>query len=272
MRILMAIDGSKHSSVTVRMGVQLIRQSGGYATVMTVVRPRASTKRAETALERATELIRQVDPEVETLVCKGNPVDQITSVATKGKFDLVLLGLGPFHRRLKSLFGPFAERILARVPCPVIIVKQEAGTLERILFCDSGAHGPSLLRRFTSQLAGLINRDTQVTVLHVMSQMSAGPGVPGWQLRAEAEELIKARSPEGYLLEQDIQELKRYQIHPKVAVRHGWVVDEILAEAQSGDYGLIVIGAHRTEGWQRLLLDDLAHQIILKADRPVLVL
>jgi nucleotide-binding universal stress UspA family protein len=54
-------------------------------------------------------------------------------------------------------------------------------------------------------------------------------------------------------------------------VRHGLVVDEIQAEARSGDYDLVVIGAHRGEGWRRILLDDLAHQIIVEMDRPVLV-
>ncbi len=50
------------------------------------------------------------------------------------------------------------------------------------------------------------------------------------------------------------------------------VVDEILAEAQGGDYDLVVIGAHRGTGWERLLLDDLAQQIIEQMDRPVLVI
>jgi nucleotide-binding universal stress UspA family protein len=49
------------------------------------------------------------------------------------------------------------------------------------------------------------------------------------------------------------------------------VVDEILAEAAGGDYNLVVIGAHRGAGWERLFLDDLARQIIEQLDRPVLV-
>jgi nucleotide-binding universal stress UspA family protein len=54
-------------------------------------------------------------------------------------------------------------------------------------------------------------------------------------------------------------------------VRHGLVVDEILAEAQSGDYDLVAIGAYRGEFWQRILLDDQAHRILVQLDRPVLV-
>jgi nucleotide-binding universal stress UspA family protein len=60
-------------------------------------------------------------------------------------------------------------------------------------------------------------------------------------------------------------------VNPRPKVRHGLVVEEILAEAHSQDYGLIVIGAHRGEGWHRILLDDLARQIIQKVDRPICV-
>jgi nucleotide-binding universal stress UspA family protein len=104
-----------------------------------------------------------------------------------------------------------------------------------------------------------------------MSQMGAGPGVEGDQLQADAEELIEAQTPEGELLERDIQMLEPLSVQLRPMVRHGLVVDEILAEAQAGDYDLVVIGAHRGEGWRRILLDDLAHQIIIHLDRPVLV-
>jgi nucleotide-binding universal stress UspA family protein len=90
-------------------------------------------------------------------------------------------------------------------------------------------------------------------------------------LRADAEELIETEAPEGVLLKQDVQILEKLGLHPFPRVRHGLVVDEILAEAHDGDYDLVVIGAHRGEGWRRILLDDLTHQIIAKLDRPVLV-
>jgi nucleotide-binding universal stress UspA family protein len=75
---------------------------------------------------------------------------------------------------------------------------------------------------------------------------------------------------EGDLLERDIHSLEKSGLHSVPKVRHGLVVDEILAEARSGDYDLIVIGAQRQK-WQRFLLADLSHQIIEQVDRPVLV-
>jgi nucleotide-binding universal stress UspA family protein len=44
-----------------------------------------------------------------------------------------------------------------------------------------------------------------------------------------------------------------------------------LTEAKDGDYDLVIIGAHRREGWRGILLDDLARKIILQIDRSILV-
>jgi nucleotide-binding universal stress UspA family protein len=104
-----------------------------------------------------------------------------------------------------------------------------------------------------------------------MSQICAGPGVRDKQLLAEAEELMEEHAPEGELLEQDMKRLELPGVHARPKVRHGLVVDEILAEAQAGDYDLVVIGAHQGESWQRILLDDIAHKILMQMDRPVLV-
>ncbi|MGD9049781.1 MAG: universal stress protein, partial [Anaerolineae bacterium] len=111
----------------------------------------------------------------------------------------------------------------------------------------------------------------EMTILHVMSQMSAGPGVRGEQLRADAEELMSEHSPEGQLLERNLDILEGSDLNAQPKVRHGLVVDEILEEAGSGDYDLVVIGAHPDEGWRRILLDDLAHRLLVRLKRPVLV-
>jgi nucleotide-binding universal stress UspA family protein len=104
-----------------------------------------------------------------------------------------------------------------------------------------------------------------------MSQMTAQPGIQGRQLRADAEELIAENSPEGKLLQQDIRSLSRSGIQPRPRVRHGLVVDEILAEARAGDYDLVIIGARHANGPQYILLDDLAQRIVSRLDRAVLV-
>ena len=83
---------------------------------------------------------------------------------------------------------------------------------------------------------------------------------------------MESDTPEGRTLQQDLALFTSKGIQPRMEVRHGLVVDEILNEAQAGDHDLIVIGAHHEEGWQRLLLDDIALQITNRADRPILIM
>jgi len=54
-------------------------------------------------------------------------------------------------------------------------------------------------------------------------------------------------------------------------VRHGLVLDEIVAEAREGQYDLLVTGAHITPGLNARLVDDLSADILLAANCPVLI-
>lgn len=272
MRILMATGGSPHSEAALRFGAQLAGRAGETPTLLTVTQHEADRPLADAILARAAQLLRSIVPNVQTRVRVGHPAEEIIREAEEGDYHLVIVGERQRHDLVtRFLLGSTAGRVVEHAPCPVIVAKGKIGPVRRILLCDSGVEAPSLINRFSVQLADLIEGEEEVTVLHVMSQISAGPGIRGQQLRADAEELIENQAPEGKLLEQDIQLLEQLNLHPCPKVRHGLVVDEILAEARDGDYDLVVIGAHRGEGWRRILLDDLAHQIIVQLDRPVLV-
>ena len=285
MRILMATGGSDQSELALRFGAEIARRARGSAVpaIVTVIRREAERARAEAILARASRLLKTVVPQVDTIIRVGHPAEEIIREAEEGDYDLVLVG--ERQRRdpvTRFLLGSTALRVVEHAPCPVIIAKGKMRAESRgpeglgdervrILLCDSGATTPSLVSRFAAQLADLIQGDEEATILHVMSQISAGPGIRGAQLRADAEELIQVHAPEGELLQQDVRVLEELDLHPVPKVRHGLVVDEILAEAQGGDYDLVVIGAPRGQGWRRILLDDLAHEIITELNRPVLV-
>jgi nucleotide-binding universal stress UspA family protein len=282
MRVLIAIRESSHSEAALRLVAQVARRSARAPTILTVVKRPSERPLADATLARARKLLQPQIPHARAMVRVGHPVEEIVREVQAGGYDLVIVG-ETTHLCLSST----AERVLRRVSCPLVVAKGRVGPIHRILLCDSGAAcpepgrragpsmglngGPSVISRFTASLAELFAGQEEITVLHVMSQMSAGPGIKGAQLRAGAEELIAGHAPEGRLFERDLQALERLGLHPRPKVRHGLVVDEIVQDARSGDYDLVVIGAHRGQGWQRLLLDDLAHKIMVQLDRPVLM-
>ena len=295
MPVLIATNGSSHAEAALRLGAQIARRGREPLTILTVIKHKANRPPApvDAILARACEIVRSQFLDVRTRARVGHPAAEIVREAEEGNYDLVIVGERP-NRNLvaRFLLGSTAVRVVEHAPCPVIVAKGKIGPIQRILLCDSGSDdpsvglpsasfpsttlgtggaGPSVLSRFTEIPIDLLDGSGEIVVLHVMSQMSAGPGVKGKQLRSDTEELIKGQSPEGELLGRDIEALERLGLRAHATVRRGLVVEEILEEVQNGDYDLVVIGAYRGQGWQRILLDDLAHKILVQLDRPVLV-
>ncbi len=277
MKILIATGGSSHSEKALRFGAQILQHADETPTVLTVVRRKQDLPLAEAVLQRARYLLADI-PALETRARVGRPAEQIIAEAKDGRFDLVIVGERHSHTLKARMLGSTSIHVVEHAACPVIVAKGEIGRdpgeirpIQRILLCDSGALVPSLLSRFTAQLADMLQGEEEITVLHVMSQVTAWPGVPDQDLQASAEELIEEQAPEGEWLASDLQVLAHPGVHSQAKVRHGGVVEEILAESEENDYDLVVIGAHREAGWQRILLEDIAREIINRVERPVLV-
>jgi len=271
MRILIAIDAIEQSDEILRFSAQIAFRAVDTPTVLTVIEHKIDhlSSNVDEILNRAHKLLDF--PDLITRVRIGHPAEEIIRETREGNYDLVVVGEKLIPHLPHLLLGSEAIRVAEHSACPAIIVKGNVRPIRRILLCDSGAGRSLVLSRFTTQLAEMLEGEEDITVLHVMSQISAGPGVPGKFLRASVEELIDQLTSEGELLGRDTQVLEQPGIHPTPKVRHGFVVDEILAEARNGDYDLVVIGAYRSEGWQRFLLDDLARKVLIRVDRPVLV-
>lgn len=269
MRILIATGGAAHSDVALRFGDLIHQMTGGTLTILTVIRHDTEQAQAEAILFRAQTLL-STKAQTQTRIRVGKPAEEIVHEAESGAYDLIITGEKAQHGLARRLLAPTAERVIAHMPCPVLIARGQPRPLNRMLVCEGG-RDPSLLHRLLNRLSVLLKHVDELTVLHVMSQMAAAPGVPGWELRADAKELMQKHTPEGSLLENDLARLVQLNVSLEAKVRHGLVVKEILAEAQSGDYDLVVIGAHQGKGWERYLLDDLAHEIICYADRSLLI-
>ena len=272
MRILIATGGATHSDKAVQLGAQIAGDADIAPTLLMVIKHEAEYSRAEAILARAVFHTALDKTDVRIRIRVGNPAKEIISEAGEGHYDLVIVGSRPTHKLLTRLLGTTIEWVVSHATCPVLIAKGNLRPLRRILLCVSGASTPSQQTLFTARLVSQLDELYAITVLHVMSQISAGPTASDeWQLYAGAAQLIQENEPEGKLLQQDIRLLEKSRVRVQPCIRHGSVVDEILAEAQDGSYDLIVIGAHQSRGWHRFLLDDLAHQIVVQADRPVLV-
>jgi len=271
MRVLLATKGSAHSEVAVQMLLELARTLTISATVLTVIKDKGEADTAATLMSETAALLATAVTDVQTRLRVGDAATEIVREALAEDYDLILTGRRAAYSMLRRILGSVTQRLLVNLPCPLLIAKERPRPIRTVLLCDSGEFAPPLLQRLVDSLPELL-QDVHITCLHVMSQISARPGLPDEQLRAAAEDLIKAQAPEGEWLQRDSQILAGLEVTHDLKVRHGLVVDEIVAEARGGDYDVVVIGAHRGMGWAQLMLDNLARQIVAEVDRPVLII
>jgi nucleotide-binding universal stress UspA family protein len=271
--ILVASDGSAHATVALTYSAHFARALAENLVILTIVKKEDEFDRARHTLNSAEFIVQPYGVTYQTKLRRGHPAEEIVREAEENRHALVMVGdkqhSGLFTR---FLLGSTALRVVEHAPCPVVVVKGEIGAIKRVLICDSGAPEAKIIDRATSQLPRLFTGDVYVTVLHVMSHMSAAPGVDGHFLRADADDLIEAHAPEGELFTHNLAVLAKAGVQAVAKVRHGRVVDEVLSEAREGNYDLVILGAHAGTGWRRILLDDIAHQLVIGIDRPVLVI
>ncbi|MER2600462.1 MAG: universal stress protein [Caldilineales bacterium] len=270
MKILLAVGGGPHSEKVLLLGRQLIQCTNETPTVLTVARRKEDLPKSEALLQHVQAVMADL-PCVATQLRFGQPAKEILAEARQGRYDLLIMGERPQHTLRARVFGPTVLEVVEHAACPVLIAKGDIRPIRRILLCESGAMTPSLHTRFTAHLADMLQGEEQIIVLHVMSQFTAWPGLPDDDLQASAEELIEDHTPEGEWLHSDLQMLTSSQVQAQAKVRHGPVIEEILAECAKTPYDLVVIGAHREAGWQRVLLENIARELIKRIPQPVLV-
>ena len=270
MQILIATEGAPHSDRAIHLGARIARESRSNVTLLTVIESGVEREAGDALLERARGLLEIPEENLRVQVRKGQPSAEIIRVAEEGAYDLVIIGERPLSRVVKRFFSQTADRVIREMPCPVLL-SRSAGPLRRMLVCEGG-HDPRLLPVLVGRLGPLLRTADEIEVLHVISQMTAAPGVPGWELRADVEEHMERQTPEGELLKYDLKLLGRLKgVDLEAKIRHGVVVDEILEEARRGQFDLIVVGAHTVTGWQRLLSVDRVQQLLLRSELPLLI-
>lgn len=262
MKFLICVEGSGAAVEAAHLGEQLAQLAEAEVTRFRVV---DSPREAER--HRGTD----------SLVRVGNPAQAILTEAKQGSFDLIVIGANTRNRFTELFMGSTASRLARQSDIPLLIVKR--GTppnhpLAKILVCTGGEAPGTYSASWAGRVAAWTGAN--LTILHVMSQVALTSKSKFDELDDTAEEAIRQGTREGLHLQTAVDMARATgaagEIRPKL--RHGAVLEEILAEVESGGYDLVVIGAHYIPGddpFRGLLLDDLTDQIISQCPRNVLV-
>lgn len=271
MRFLIAAGGARHSQQAVHTGLALAHAIDAEVVVLWVTH--MGTERTAASVWRAAGIDpAEVTVPLRAKIRTGAVAPEILGELATNRYDLLILGERRPHRLLTRILGSVVDRVAGHAPCAVLVARGMAVAYERVLICDSGGATPSVVDVWLDRgLVQLAAAAATVTILHVMSQITAGPGVDDADLIAPADEMIRGGAREGQFLTHDLHALEGYPFQVRPRIRHGFVIDEIVAEADASDADLVVLGAHRAHGLQGRLVANLAKEITARVARSVLI-
>ncbi|HEC34410.1 MAG TPA: universal stress protein [Chloroflexi bacterium] len=267
MKILLCTDGSSHAARALDMGVR-VAQGVASAVDILAVAGRAPEEGILQAAGAAADLEAAGIP-VAIHRSAGRLAEETVRQARAAPYDLIVIGSRGRRGVARLLLGSVALHVAGHTPVSVLVVKGRPRDLKRFLVCSAAGPVSERTVRFAGRLARLLC--ASVTLLHVMSQLPLAEDAVPDDLEASAEELIRRGSPEGAHLGRMLGLLEAERIEAHAVVRHGLVLEEIIAEARQGRYDLLATGAHVTPGLNGFLVEDLSADVLLAARRPVLV-
>jgi nucleotide-binding universal stress UspA family protein len=290
MRVLLSTDGSKESTAAMRAASRLLSGENRKVDVLYVApelrapksgkiarrsfqqRAAAETRRI---LEEAKQILTEEGIDALTLSETGSPANVIMREAED--YDITVIGAKGRNAKSAAGLGPVASRLVEHAAGCVLVGREPPGDKGmRFLVPVDGSAGSEQALDTLSSFFDL--ESAEITLLHVLETLwlpqdlerepledsdleSREAGQLSLELRREAEQLLaEARA-------------RVLEHHPGVStsIREGNPGNEILSEADQGDYDLVVVGATGASDMKHSILGSVSSKVAWSAPCSVLL-
>lgn len=269
MKILVCSIGSTTRTATLAFSAEVAEALAAETTLLGVVDRSTDVEALSTALEQTARELESKGFVSKVRVDVGNAEESVVSELRRTSYDLVALGALGGKRSRKGFLNSVGARVVEQARSSVLVIKGNRAGLKRVLICASGTERGHFPVRVGTQLA--CGAGAKATILHVVDAMPAMyTGLE--QMEETLAELLQSETDLAKELRWASREVTGECPESELKLRRGIAADEILREGQVGDYDLIVLGSsHSAGGLFRVLLGNLAREVVQRAERPVLV-
>jgi len=267
MKILIYVSSHSNSKPAVEFGGLIARATQSEITLVTVIRDNQNIDSGHQILGKAKKWIPDLD--LQTSFRVGSDAAGILEEISTGNYDVVVIKSRQAVMLKHFLASKISRRVAQQSPTSVLVIKRDQPDLKRILICTCGREIADPVIEMSALLAK--SAQAKATLLHVTSSIpSMYTGLD--RVEEHLSDLLKTDTPVAQHLRKAASLFASAGMDANMKLRHGAVPEEILVEAQSGDYDLIVIGSSGVSssltGW---LLGDVTIKIVNQSQCPVLV-
>ena len=295
-KILLAIDGSRHSELAARMAADFATKTGSELHVVNVGSVPSAYAAAESEIldyefwkemrEFAKrEVSQSFEDEVRKLegtgvrvemahVSVGRPEVEIVRLAEEIGAGLVVVGSRGHGRLRRAVMGSVSEGVVRHAHGSVLVVRgrghDEGYEPGKILLALDGSKGGSVAERTAVEVSAATG--TELHIMRVLDTESYRPypGPEFWE--GWEEDLERSKRNVRTFLDEHASRLKAEGV--KVGEAHlalGEADREIVRFAEDVHAGLIVVGSRGLGGIRRTLLGSVSDSVVRHAHCPVMI-
>lgn len=269
MKILVCSDGSERARRALASAAIVANATKAETTIFGIVEIEPDEPGLLAALREEARVFREQDVKLEIVTKFGDPVAEIIRRTEEMVYDLVVIGAE--RRGTQGFFLPStkAYSITEAIAPPVLVVPVSRPAIRRILICSGGGTYIENAVRFTSQIAKDLS--AEITLLTVTPQPPAMHATI-FRRQGDLVALLNSNSALARNLRTEREIIERAGVPAVVQIRHGIVIDQILAEVERYDYDLVVSGSWPVrDAWRTYTIGNVTREIVNRTDRPVLV-
>jgi len=293
MKVLMTTDGSTQSTTALLTASRLLRR-GDHKYSLLCVAPellpkargveesakirqqyrRQITEETERLLKQSQVALRKEGIEAETGIQFGSPASVIMRLAAE--YDLTVVGAHDRYEQAKPGLGSIASRVVAYGPGAVLVGREL--TSDRSLRVLLAVDGSLASEQAIDLMASSLDIGTaEITLMHVMETPwiklgldrewfdSTGPADPEAQFQGEL------RREAEVVTNDALRQLERAGLSAKTIIDEGDPALEILSEAETDEYDLIIIGATGESDLKHHMLGSVSTKVAQDASCSVFV-
>jgi nucleotide-binding universal stress UspA family protein len=301
MKTLIATDGSDEATTALRTAGRLLRKLRNEFEVLCVApelerlanhggssrgehsRIREAYRRriaAETnsILDEAAKILRAEGVEAKSLSAIGSPTGVI--VRMSGDYDVTVIGAGSSRHASSEGLGSVASRVVEHSGGSVLVARNLTSAENlRVLV---GMDGSLASRHALSAMSAYFNIDSaEITLIHVKETPwihlgldrqwfdDSGEGLDRADPELQLEGELQREGEE--VLDAAQQKLANYNYSVSTQIEEGNPATEILGEAESGGYDLIVLGAGDATDAKHRMLGSVSAKVAWQAPCSVAV-
>ena len=283
MKVLLAADGSVHGTAALRAACGILSPENRSIDVLCVApqlhpkRPglqKRMVRRATNIAEAVSKLLAQDGVPAEPMVRTGSPAGTLVGCAQG--YDVTVISAQSRKGTSAAGIGPVASRVLDHADASVLLARSGTGFPAKILLPVDGSEAALHSLVTLDRIVDL--RKSEVTLVHVVEtpwirpvddqEWIATEEEPDQEPQSELEQEF-TREAESFI------EQARDRLPPRTAVKtmvlHGLPSEEILAEANSGEYSLIALTATGGHDLKHRILGSVSSKVAWNAPCSVLL-